>query len=97
MHTSLPGEDYGYAKFYASVDCLLMGRSTYEKALSFPEWPYEGKRLCVLTHRPLHDANKHASHGETATKGDIVSILEDLGKQGVKHVYLDGGNVIQKR
>ena len=36
------GEDYGYAKFYTSVDAVLLGRKTFEKSLSFGEWPYPG-------------------------------------------------------
>ena len=31
-----PGEDYGYAKFFADVDALILGRGTYDTALGFP-------------------------------------------------------------
>lgn len=27
---------------------MVMGRNTFEKVLSFPEWPYEGKRVVVM-------------------------------------------------
>lgn len=43
------GEDYGFKDFYASVDTLVMGRKTYELALSFGEWPYGGKKVVVLS------------------------------------------------
>ena len=33
------GEDYGYQAFMDSVDVLVMGRNTYEKVLSFGQWP----------------------------------------------------------
>jgi dihydrofolate reductase len=32
-------EDYGYREFIDSVDVLVRGRNTFEKALSFGEWP----------------------------------------------------------
>lgn len=35
--TEDPAEDYGYQEFINSVDALVMGRHTYEKALSFPD------------------------------------------------------------
>ena len=37
------GEDYGYTEFYDSVDGVLLGSRTYEKALSFGAWPYSDK------------------------------------------------------
>lgn len=46
------GPDYGYAAFFASVDTLVMGSATYDTMLGFGDWPYAGKRVIVLTHRP---------------------------------------------
>ena len=43
-------EDYG--RFFATVDCLVMGRSTYEAILGFGQWPYSGKPCYVMTHIP---------------------------------------------
>ena len=43
------GEDYGYRTFYASVDCLVIGRKTYETALSLAHWPYGGRKVVVLS------------------------------------------------
>src|SRR5574341_1149226 len=54
------GEDHGYEEFMRSVDALVVGRSTYETVLGFDAWPWEGKRVVVLTHRPIV-----AGHGET--------------------------------
>jgi len=39
-----PGEDYGYQRFFDSIDTLVIGRSTYQLALGFEPWPYQGKR-----------------------------------------------------
>ncbi|MDP2319141.1 MAG: dihydrofolate reductase, partial [Acidobacteriota bacterium] len=47
-----PGaEDYGYAEFMDSVDAIVMGRNTFELALTFGDWPYE-KPVVVLSSRP---------------------------------------------
>ena len=43
------GEDCGYAAFMATVDALVMGRHTFEKVLSFHEWPYADKPVWVLS------------------------------------------------
>ena len=39
-----------YDEFMTTVDALVMGRKTLDKVLSFPEWPYENKRVVVLSH-----------------------------------------------
>lgn len=42
-------EDYGYADFIKSVDTVIMGRKTYEKALSFGiEFPHKDKKCYIL-------------------------------------------------
>jgi dihydrofolate reductase len=88
-----PDEDYGYARFAASVDTLVMGRKTYEVVLGFGAnaWPYAGKRVVVLTHRPLDP-----KHGEEPYAGDIPTLLERLAREGAKRVYVDGGDVVQQ-
>lgn len=87
----LDGEDYGFDAFFAQADTLLMGRLTWETALGFDEWPYAGKRVVVLTHRPAQ-----APHGESFRSGDPVSVLAALHAEGARHVYVDGGTVISQ-
>jgi dihydrofolate reductase len=87
----MPGEDYGYAAFYASVDALIMGRGTWDVCRAFPEWPYSGKRVIVLTNRP-----EPASHGEELVCGDVGPVLAKLQRDGVRRIYVDGGVVIRQ-
>jgi dihydrofolate reductase len=44
--------DYGYAKFYDSIDTILVGRKTYEQSLRFEEYPYKEKKCMFLLIRP---------------------------------------------
>lgn len=85
------GEDHGYPAFWAGIDALVVGRSTWETALGFPEWPYAGKRVVVVTHRPLA-----ATHGEETWSGPLTPLVERLGAEGVRRVYLDGGILVQQ-
>lgn len=86
-----PGEDYGYQAFFDSVDALAIGRSTYEVALGFSAWPYAGKRVVVLTHRA-----PAPRHGEEFFAGEPATLVERLGREGVKRLYVDGGAVIRQ-
>ena len=45
--------DYGYLEFYNSIDTVLMGRKTYDKALEFEEHPFKDKKSYVFSKIPL--------------------------------------------
>ena len=85
------GEDYGYKRFFGTIDAIVFGRKTYETALGFGEWPYAGKRCVVLTHRPLA-----AHHGEEPYDGPLDALVGWLGEDGTKRIYVDGGDVIRQ-
>ena len=86
-----PGEDYGYARFFAGVDALIVGRRTYDIARGFPSWPYDGKRCVVLTHDP-----PEGLHGETFHAGPPAPLLARLHGDGVRRAYVDGGAAIRQ-
>jgi dihydrofolate reductase len=69
----------------------VVGRSTYDTVLGFDTWPWDGKRVVVLTHRPLD-----ARHGETTHEGALAPLIARLGAEGVRGVYLDGGVAIRQ-
>ena len=84
-------EDTGYAALMARTDLLLMGRRTYDAVSAFSKWPYAGKTVAVLTHRPLAP-----QHGERSVQGDLPTVLDGLAREGVQSVYLDGGQVVRQ-
>jgi dihydrofolate reductase len=88
------GEDYGYQEFYKSIDTLVMGRNTYELVLTFPEWPYPGKRVVVLSSR-IHSAPQHPVGKVEFYAGSPEEVVRYLAGMGAKHVYVDGGKTIQ--
>jgi len=83
------GPDYGYAAFFASVDTLVMGRATYDTMLGFGDWPYAGKRVIVLTHRPTTPRRDETF--ASATPLELLAQLRDA-----RRIYVDGGAVIRQ-
>jgi dihydrofolate reductase len=90
-----PGEDCGYKAFFETVDVLVMGRNTFEKVLTFGEWPYASKKVVVLSHRALVIPS-HLPDTVCHMSGSPAQILRELSSAGAKHVYLDGGVTVQK-
>jgi dihydrofolate reductase len=88
------GEDCGYAVFMSSVDVLIMGRNTYEQVAGFEPWPYEGKRVVVLTSREIDFRQGPNIQLEKSSEAP-QELLERLSLEGCKHAYVDGGKVIQ--
>lgn len=89
------GEDFGYAAFMSNVDLLVMGRHTYEKVLTFGDWPYQEKRVVVLSSRPL-EIPPHLSHLVTHSSESPHELCQRLGQEGMGRIYLDGGVTIQR-
>jgi dihydrofolate reductase len=83
--------DLGFQFFLASADTLVVGRATYDAVCGLPIWPWQNKRVIVLTHRPLD-----AKHGETTYAGALAPLLQRLEHEGARQVYLDGGVAIRQ-
>lgn len=83
-------EDYGFQKMLSSIDALIIGRKTYAIASTVPD-PYPGKRVVVLS-RTL-DAVKP---GMELYKGDLRELTEKLHKEGIKHIWVDGGSTLSQ-
>lgn len=84
-------KDCGFSKFFSSVDVLVMGRNSYEVVSHFDPWPYEGKRVIVLSSM-LTSVCKQAE----LFKGDITQLIKKLHSDGIKHIYVDGGATISQ-
>jgi len=81
------GEDYGYSAFYQSVDALIEGSKTYEKALGFGEWPHPGKPCWVCTRRALE-----TNHPEVRfASGGPEEVVAELRRRGLRRAWLVGG------
>lgn len=81
----------GYDELMGQTDALVLGRNTYDAVLHFGNWPFAGKRVYVMTSRPLLPA-----HGEVALEGDIERVLRAAQASGARFIYLDGGNVVRQ-
>lgn len=76
--------------FFPQIDTLLMGRATYEKVLTFGDWPFPGLRVFVLS-TTLSDSDARVS---------VVRSVEDavvaLERVEAREVYVDGGKTVQE-
>ena len=90
-----PAENHGYADFIADKDMIVMGRGSYEKALSFDQWHYDRPVLVLskqLTGRPVPSSLE----GKVRFSGlSPVEAMRELAEQNVRRVYVDGGQVVQ--
>lgn len=84
-------EDYGHKEFMLSIDTLVMGKNTYKIASSVDAWPYQGKRVIVLS-----TTLKSVCEQAELFEGDIITLTKKLHSEGVKHIYADGGITISQ-
>lgn len=76
--------------FLPSVDHIVMGRGTYEKALTFEKWPYPEHDVIVLS--TSVEANTDPRIIVTRSAASTASLLSE---REASSVYIDGGKTVQ--
>ncbi|VVC74987.1 hypothetical protein AQUSIP_02610 [Aquicella siphonis] len=89
-----PGEDCGYKSFISTVDGLIMGRHSYEKVLSFDDWPYGNLPVVVMSSQALAIPEQLRAC-VTVSAETPVALVQRLSRQEARHLYIDGGITIQ--
>lgn len=87
------GSDLGFAHFMDGIDVIVMGRNTFEKVLSFGEWPYN-KPVWVMS-RTQTAVPTHLAEKVEMVTGEPDSVLEKAGDMGFQNLYVDGGALIR--
>ena len=82
-----------YNEFINRIDAMVIGRGTYEKVLSFPEWPYEKKVFVLSTSLKQIPGTLNEKATLIAMKPAVL--LNYLSDKGFSNIYVDGGKVIQ--
>lgn len=86
--------DMGYAAFMASVDALIMGRTTFETVCGFDmDWPYD-KPVFVLSNSLTTVPEKFIGKAEIV-KGPLTKVINKIHAKGYHRLYIDGGKTIQ--
>lgn len=84
------GEDYGYSDFIKTIDSIIVGRKTYDKALSLGfEYPDQDKDIYVITRtlKPDHGKLKYYS-------GPLNNLISELKNKHGSNIFCDGGSEI---
>lgn len=79
--------DDAYQRFYASIDTVLMGRKTYQRALRLAgSYPYSDKESYVFS-TTLHDTDDPT----TVVAGNVPEFVRKLKDKKGKDIWLVGG------
>lgn len=84
-----------YEDFIRTVDLLVVGRRSFEKVLTFGGWPYEGTPVVVLTNHGV-DIPEALSGKVRVAAGSPAELVGRFETEGRKHLYVDGGDTIQR-
>lgn len=83
------GEDYGYAKFAATIDTIIIGRRTYDWVLREigPSYYDNGERdVYVITRTEKPGIGRTIFY-----TGDLTELVHELKSGEGKNIYCDGG------
>ena len=83
--------EHDYRKFIETIRTVVMGRATYDWIARYPgEWEYAGKRVIVVTSRPI-DKPK----GPLETRSDNPALIAELRALDDGDVWMLGGGKLQ--
>ena len=89
------GEDFGYQTFMTGIGALVMGRQSFDKALTFPEWPYS-LPVVVISRSPTQVKVPFALQDKVrVTSATPQAVLKALADQGAARIYIDGGQIVR--
>ncbi len=80
--------ELGYDAFLAKVGAVVLGRGTYDQALEFGPWPYEGRKGLIVTSHPIGDLPE----GVVAVRPDgLTSAMARLRTEVSGDIWVVGG------
>jgi len=83
------GEDYGYAKFTADIDTIIIGRKTYDyvlKEIGASHYDNGQRDVYVITRTERPQIGRTIFY-----TGNIAELVEKLKSEKGKTIYCDGG------
>ncbi len=83
---------HGYEFFYEDVDTVIMGRKTYDQALSFEEAPYSSKRAIIFS----RTAKPSPYAGLEFTAEPPQDVVRRLKEEDGGMIWLVGGREISE-
>lgn len=90
-----PNEDHGYNDFIRDIDGLIMGRGTYEKAITFDSWQYTVPVLVMSRTLKSKDIPIILKDKIQIVDSSPIDLMKSLNAKGWRKVYVDGGQIIQ--
>jgi dihydrofolate reductase len=83
------GEDYGYAKFTATIDTIIIGRKTYDWVANEigSEYYDQGDRQVYVVTRTARPNVGNT----TFYTGNLSELITQLKSESGKNIYCDGG------
>lgn len=85
--------DYGYCEFTRKIDAIIVGRLTFEKALTYKPYPYS-KPVFVLSNT-LKTVPINLQDNVEIVNGELKDIVKYIKSKGYENLYIDGGSTIQ--
>jgi len=81
--------DHGYAEFYAGIDCVIMGRKTYEEILGLDVgWPYSNCKSYIASNNLGFKIRTENTEVVDEVNSDAI---EKMKVQSKKDIWLVGG------
>lgn len=82
-------EDYGYKDFISTIDCVILGRRTYDWVMNqVSKFPHADKESYIIT----RTRTERPKEGNVSFySGNLKDLVNRLKKEDGKNIFCDGG------
>lgn len=88
-------EDHGFLEFQDRMDMIIMGSGSFRTVLDFGGWVYSIPGTVLSRSMTNNDIPKDIRDQVEVSALAPKELMASLGARGIKHVYVDGGAIIQ--
>ena len=83
-------DEFDFDDFLKGVDIVVMGRKSWEDAPEEGRAMFEGKKVCVVSHRDIENCPENVE----VISGDVVEVVAKMQEEDGGDVWLYGGGEI---
>ncbi len=88
MDWLLDDQDYGYERFYESVDTVVLGRHTWDELKTLGDYPYEGKKGFVFCSQSAGQTDPNVTFVTERIEDWLVRAKQQCGR----NIWVIGGS-----
>ena len=85
-------EDYGYAKYMARQDAIIIGANTFNFLVEQGQQPFGDRKIFILSSNDLTFDEERYPHAKVYS--NLSEVIEEIKLQKFENIHIEGGSLV---